>query len=343
MLPGGVFNERYETDIAILRTKTQWVLLLVGIALFFMLPLFTSDYWLSWVIKLLITVVALLGLHVLTGLCGLFSIGHAAFIGVGAYAVAILTTRYGVSGWLCLPIAALAAGVAGLIFGLPCFRLKGFYLAISTLAASFIIVWFMGYSDSWTGGLEGLDVAPLTLGGIDFRHYDAGYWLCLTILIVATFFAKNIQRTTTGRAFVAIRDNELAAEVNGINVFKYKMLAFFIGCLFAGVAGWLWANTQMRVSPEQFRLYDSIWYVGMLIIGGMGSTAGVFFGAVFLRLLEVTIDQITPLLPSVQFHLAMSLVLFSGVIIAFVIFAPRGLAYLWDRIKTQYRLHPFSY
>jgi len=351
LLPSGVFNEKYETDIAILRTKAQWFLLAVGLLLVFTVPLLASDYWLSWLIRLVITIVAVLGLHVLTGLCGQFSIGHAAFVGVGAYTVAVLTTRYGLSGWACLPLCALAAGLIGLFFGLPCFRLKGFYLAISTLAASFILVWCMGYDgfEDWTGGYNGLSLEPLRLGGIDFRSYGSFYILAISVAILATFLVKNLQRTSTGRAFVAIRDNELAAEVSGINIFRYKMLAFFIGCLLAGLAGWLWAYSQLRVNPEQFRLYDSIWYFGMLIIGGMGSTTGVFFGAIFLRLLEVLIDEITPVLidiaPSLatQFHLSMSLILFAVVIIAFLIWEPKGLYYRWEKLKTHYRLHPYSY
>jgi branched-chain amino acid transport system permease protein len=342
MLPGGVFNQSYARDVAIVRTRTQWLMLLAALAFVFSIPAFANDYWLGWLTKLFIVIIAVLGLHILTGLCGQFSIGHAAFVGVGAYTAAILTTKYGLSGWLCLPLSALVAGVVGLFFALPCFRLKGFYLAVSTLAASFIIIWCMRHFASVTGGLEGLNVSILTIAGVDLTYNQPAYWLAAVITVGATFAAKNIQRTSTGRAFVAIRDNELAAEVNGIHVFRYKMLAFFISCLFAGVAGWLWASTQMRVTPDQFTLNDSIWYFGMLVIGGMGSTAGVFFGAVSLRLLRVIIDQIAPMLNSVQLILALNLVVFSAVIVLFLLFEPRGMAHLWEKVKMQYRLHPFS-
>jgi len=343
MLPGGVFNQSYAKDVAIVRTKTQWLILFAALAFMFLIPVFANDYWLGWLTKLCITIVAVLGLHILTGLCGQFSIGHAAFVGVGAYTAAILTTKYGVSGWLCLPISALVTGSVGLLFGLPCFRLKGFYLAVSTLAASFIIIWCMRHFATWTGGLEGLDVVTLKIGAADLSYNQPAYWLAAAVLVVATYCAKNIQRTSVGRAFVAIRDNELAAEVNGISVFRYKMLAFFISCLFAGVAGWLWANTQMRVTPDQFRLNDSIWYFGMLVIGGIGSTSGVFFGAVSLRALQVTIDQVAPMIQSVQLVIALNLVVFSGVIVLFLLFVPRGITSLWEKLKLQYRLHPFSY
>ena len=351
MLPGGVFNTKYESDVAILRTKTQWFLLALGIVLLFLIPLFAPDYWLSQLTYIAIVIVAVLGLHVLTGLCGQISIGHSAFMAVGAYAVAILTTRYGLSPWACLPISALAAGLVGLIFGLPCFKLKGFYLAISTLAGWYIIIWCLKYDgfSSVTGGFIGLPLDPLTLGGLDLSSRSALYCLAVAVMIVAAFIAKNIQRTAAGRAFVAIRDNELAAEVSGISIFRYKMLAFFIGCLFAGVAGWLWAHSQLRVNPNQFSLLDSIWYVGMLIIGGWGSTSGVFFGAAFLKLLEIGMtDYITPwlgdMLTSIKLQVHVATDVVRGLmIVLFMMLVPRGIYYLLERLKIYYRLHPYAY
>jgi len=349
VLPGGAYSTKYESDMAILRTRTQWFLLGLGLALLFTAPLLANSYWLTWLTRLGITIVAVLGLHILSGLCGQISIGHAAFMGVGAYTVAILTTKVGLNSWLCLPICGLAAGLAGLVFGLPCFRLKGFYLAISTLAASYIIIWCIRYFTSVTGGFMGLPLDPLRLGPIDLSSRAALYCVTMAIMVLATFFAKNIQRTAAGRAFVAIRDNELAAEVSGIPVFRYKMLAFFIGCIFAGVAGWLWAYSQLRVNPDQFRLDDSMWYVGMLIIGGWGSTTGVFFGAVFLRLVEVLIDHVAPPLaeafPSLewQIYVSLGLILFGLIVVLFMVLEPRGLYYRWEKFKAYYRLHPYAY
>ena len=349
MLPGGIFSKEYDSDLAIFRTKMQWLLLGLGLAMLFTLPLLANSYWLGWLTRLGITIVAVLGLHILCGLCGQISIGHAAFMGVGAYVVAILTAKVGLNSWLCLPISGLCAGLVGLVFGLPCFRLKGFYLAISTLAASYIIIWCIQYFGSVTGGFIGLPLEPLRLGPIDLSSRWEFYYVTMVIMVLATFFAKNIQRTATGRAFVAIRDNELAAEVSGIPVFRYKMLAFFIACVFAGVSGWLWAYYQLRVNPNQFSLYDSIWYVGMLIVGGWGSTTGVFFGAVSLRLIQVLIDRETPhlaeLFPSVanQIYVSFGLILFGLVVILFMVLEPRGLYYLWQKFKAYYRLHPYAY
>ena len=184
MLPGGVFNQSYARDVAIVRTRTQWLMLLAALAFVFSIPAFANDYWLGWLTKLFIVIIAVLGLHILTGLCGQFSIGHAAFVGVGAYTAAILTTKYGLSGWLCLPLSALVAGIVGLFFALPCFRLKGFYLAVSTLAASFIIIWCMRHFASVTGGLEGLDVSTLTIAGVDLTYNQPAYWLAAVITVV---------------------------------------------------------------------------------------------------------------------------------------------------------------
>lgn len=351
MLPGGVFNTKYELDLAILRTKTQWILLALGIVLLFTFPLmpFGTAYWLSWLTRVAISIVAVLGLHILLGLCGQVSIGHAAFLGVGAYTVAILATKYDVNGWLCLPLSGLAAGVVGTFFGLPSFRLKMFFLAISTLAASAIIVWCFQHFEGVTGGFIGLGLEPLTIGGMDLSERDNFYILAMVVMVLATIFAKNIQRSSTGRAFVAIRDNELAAEVSGIAIFRYKLLAFFIGCLFAGVAGWLWAYSQLRINPDQFRIMDSIWYLGMLMIGGFGATSGVFFGVLFLRLLEVGIDHLTPVLtdafPSIamQLHVSLGLILYGAVIVLFMLFQPRGIHTILEKFKIYYRLHPYSY
>jgi branched-chain amino acid transport system permease protein len=335
---------KYRQERAIVRTKWQWTILVLGIVFLFTLPLYAGDYWLVWLTNVAIVIVAVMGLHILTGLCGQVSIGQAAFTGVGAYATAVLTMRTGVNPWLCLPISALSAGIVGLGFGLPCFKLKGFYLAVSTMAASAIIVWFFQYYKGITGGSNGMTVDPLKLGGIDFGNPPTFFLLAAGIMVLATLFAKNIQRTSTGRSFIAIRDSELAAEVNGIPVFRQKMLAFFIGCTFAGVAGWLWAFSILRVTPDQFRMLDSMWYLGMLVIGGWGSAAGVFAGVIFLKLLELVLnDHITPALAdafpyyATQIRISTALIINGLVIIAFVMYERQGLIRLWARASHLFR------
>jgi len=348
MLPSGTFNVKLEQDMAIVRTKTQWFLLIVFLAFVFTTPLYLSDYWLRWVIYSGITAIAVLGLHILTGLCGQISVGQAAFVAVGAYTAAIFTTKLGLSGWITLPLAGIMAGLVGLLFGAPSLRIKGFYLAMSTLAAQFIIIWCLR-SISWFGGEIGLSVERLTLGGLDFRDVETFFFLTIILVIVMTFFAKNMQRTKTGRAFIAIRDNELAAEVMGVNLFRYKQLAFFIGCFYAGIAGWLWANYQTRVNPDQFVIADSIWYLGMLIIGGTGSTTGALLGTGGINFLDVIVDHIGRTLresfPALgtQLYSGLGMIVFAVVVILFIIFEPRGIYSRWERLKSTYRLYPYSY
>ena len=343
MLPSGLFATKYEADMAILRTKTQWVILAAAVVFLYTVPLFVADYWVTWVTGLSVVVLAVLGLHVLTGLCGVFSIGQAAFMGVGAYTTAILAGRYDVPGLVCLPIAAVAAGVVGIFFGLPSFRLKGFYIAIASLAANFIILWIIRYFADWTGGGNGMAIAPLSVAGFAFKSRGSIYLVAITLMLIGTFFAKNLQRMPVGRAFVAIRDNELAAEVGGISIFRYKMLAFFIGCMYAGVAGWLSAYSQFWITPDHYQINNSIWYFGMLAIGGMGSTSGVFLGVGFLKSLEMIIDEVTKRADIADLNVALSMVGFSVVILAFLILEPGGLYARWLKFKTYYRLRPYSY
>ena len=343
MLPSGLFATKYEEDMAILRTKTQWGLLATAIAFAYAVPLFLGDYWVTWITGLSVVILAVLGLHILTGLCGVFSIGQAAFVGVGAYFTTILAGRYGVPGLACLPIAALSAGLVGVFFGLPSFRLKGFYIAIASLAANFIILWIIRYFDDWTGGGNGMGIAPLTVGGFMFSSRWSIYLLAITMVLAGTLLAKNIQRMPIGRAFVAIRDNELAAEVGGISIFRYKMMAFFIGCMYAGVAGWLSAYSQFWITPDHYQINYSIWYFGMLAIGGMGSTTGVFMGVGFLKSLEILIDEVTKRADIAELNVALSLVGFAVVILAFLIYEPGGLYSRWQKFKAYYRLRPYSY
>jgi branched-chain amino acid transport system permease protein len=330
----------YKSERAVLRRGWQWVVFALALAFLFVVPLFAGSYWLVWLTTVEIVIVAVLGLHILTGLCGQVSIGQAAFIGVGAYTVAVLTTKCGLNPWLCLPISILAAGAIGLVFGLPCFRLKGFYLAVSTMAASAMLVWCFQHFQGTTGGFAGMDVQRLTLGGIDFSNRSSFFILATVLMIAATLFAMNIQRTATGRAFVAIRDSELSAEVNGIPIFRQKMLAFFIGCMYAGLAGWLWAFSKMRINPDQFRLLDSMFYLGMLVIGGWGSMAGVFLGVLFLKLLEVLlIDHVTPVLAdafpalATQIQVSTGLIVNGLVVIIFMMLERRGLIQLYARLR----------
>lgn len=356
MQPGGVFSAKYASELAVVKTKTQWFLLAITLIFFVVfIPLIADDYWFSVLARIGITLVVVLGLHILSGLTGLISLGQSGFVLVGAYTVAILTHHWGWNAWACLPVCAIGSGIAGMIFGLPSLRLKMFYLALATLAAHNIIYWCFTYEGSRAvvGPSYGLTLSehPLTLGSIDFSEDMNMYILVVVFVVIGAFFAKNIQRTNTGRKFVAIRDNELAAEVSGISVFRNKLLAFFIACAFAGVAGWLWANAQMHVSPRDKTIDDGIMYMGMIIIGGWGSTLGAFLGVFFLEFLGIiTSDHLSPWLESLvsdrwgsQLRTVLEPVLGGIGIILFMKYVPKGLAGSWDTIKTSYRIYPYSF
>ena len=347
-LPCGTRNYGYATDMAILRTKTHWALFILFLAFLFTLPLYLANRWLGVANLIGITLIAAAGLNVLIGYCGQLSIGHAGFIAVGAYTAAVLTNRFELPFLVGLICAGLAAGTIGLIFGIPSVRVKGFYLAITTIAAQFIIIWVINH---WgiTGGFTGIKVPYASIGGFEFRSEASQFYLIMGIAVLCTFFVTNLARTRVGRAFIAIRDNDLAAEVMGINLFFYKLLAFFIGCFLAGIAGSLLAHWVGFMNAEQFTLTESILYIGMIIIGGLGTTLGPIFGVIFIRLLQYgllfltpEIEKAIPALPA-GFATGIAPMLFGLIIILFLVLEPRGLAHRWMLFKSAYRLWPFSY
>jgi branched-chain amino acid transport system permease protein len=336
--------------MAIVRTKTQWALL-VGIFVFILtLPAYMSNYWLGIFNIVGITLIAALGLNIMVGYCGQLSIGHAGFIAVGAYTSAILTNRFEMPFIVGLIAAGLVSGFVGLIFGLPSVRVKGFYLAITTIAAQFIIIWVINHW-SITGGFNGISVPYASLAGFTFASRTSQFYLVIVITILGVLVAKNFARTRVGRAFIAIRDNDLAAEVMGVNLLYYKLLAFFIGCFFAGIAGSLMAHTTYTLNAEQFSFTDSILYIGMIIVGGLGTTLGPILGVVLIVLLQKVLLPVylVPLLEKTftsfpaGFASGVAPMVFGLVLVLFLVLEPRGLAHRWSLFKAAYRLWPFSY
>jgi branched-chain amino acid transport system permease protein len=348
-LPSGTFNQSYAQDMAIIRTKTQWIILFAFLIFLFTCPLYSSGRILTILTIIGITVISVHGLSILTGYCGQISMGHAGFMAVGGYVSGILCAKLGWSFWAALPTAGLAAGMVGLIFGLPSLRIKGFYLIMATIAAHFIIIWVIIQLYGVTGGADGLAVPRPEIGGFVFKSKASYFYLVMVIACLVTFLTKNIARTRAGRAFIAIRDNDLAAEVMGINLWAYKLLAFFIGCVFAGLSGSLLVHYIAFASIDQFPFMNSVWYLGMIIVGGIGTTTGVIFGTVFLKLLDELVTIAGPALAAIfpaiaaQAAASLSLMMRGLVIILFLIFEPRGLHHWWERIKAYYRLWPFSY
>ena len=347
-LPAGTRNYNYAQDMAIFRTKTHWALLLALFVILFTAPLYCGNYWLSVANLIGITIIAATGLNILTGYCGQLSIGHAGFIAVGAYTSAVITNRLELPFLVGLICAGLTAGLIGMIFGIPSLRVKGFYLAISTIAAQFIIIWVINHWTSVTGGFMGISVPPASIGGITFISQSSQFYLIMVITVLVVFLAKNLARTRAGRAFIAIRDNDLAAQVMGINLFRYKLIAFFIGCFLAGIAGSLLAHWIGFMNAENFTLMDSILYIGMIIIGGLGTTTGPIFGVIFIRMLQQGITFIAPWLEDIftlpaGFTTGIGPMVFGLAIVLFLILEPRGLAHRWQLFKASYRLWSFSY
>ena len=348
MLPCGTFNRRYNQDMAIVRTRLQWGILVAAILILMVLPLFAPSYFVSLINFISITIIVVLGLQIVFGYCGLVSFGQAAFMAVGAYASAILTTKLGLPFWVALPLSGVVAGLIGVIGGAPSLRIKGFYLAVATMAIHAVVIWLIIHLEI-TGGVGGMNVPPPKLGPLVFDTDQSMYYIIVPLMLLLTLAAKNLTRSKVGRAFVAIRDNDLAASVMGINLYYYKLMAFFISCFYAGIGGSLWAHWMLVVHVSQFTLIHAIYYVGMIIVGGMGSIPGVFFGTLFIRLLDEAILFASPSLaaafPWMGIYPAaiLGVAVFGLVLCLFLVFEPRGLAHRWEIFKTTYRLHPFAY
>lgn len=339
-------HENYVQDMAILRTPFHWLLLFTFLIFLSICPLFLTDRILTIITMIGIAIISVHGLNILTGYCGQISIGHVGFMAVGAYVSAILTAKLGWSFWLALPCSAIASGIAGLIFGLPSLKIKGFYLIMATVAAHFIILWLILQFQNITGGADGLPVPKPKIGSFVLKSKTSYFYLVMAMACISTILTKNILRTRAGRAFVAIRDNDLAAEVMGISLWSYKLQAFFIGCIYAGIAGSLLVHYFAFASVDQFPFMDSVWYLGMLIVGGMGSTTGAILGAISLKLLDELVTIVGPILSGIiaaQAAASLALITRGLVIILFLIFEPRGLAHRWEKIKAYFRLWPFSH
>ena len=350
-LPTGLYNVRYEQELDIFRTRLQKALLIIAFLFLVTVPtMLFSNSILSLMTIIGITIIAMQGLNILFGYTGQISIGHSAFIAVGAYASALLSTRLNFPFLAALICAGLVTGIVGLFFGLPSLRVKGFYLAITTLGAYFIIMWVIRHGGSLTREIYGLSVPPASIGGFVLNTEPRYYVFTVIMVFLLTLLAKNLVRSHIGRAFVAIRDNDIAATVMGINIFAYKLLAFFICCFFAGIAGSLWAHYIISINPEEFPFYDSIWYLGFLAVGGMGSIMGAIFGAVLWKLLREGVAALVPFLShtfpgfaAATGYAGFSLIIFGLVIVLFLVFEPRGINHRWTIFKTYYRLWPFSY
>jgi branched-chain amino acid transport system permease protein len=344
----GDFRETYAEDMAIFETSFARRLLALFLALMLLLPPFASGYWLDVLNRTLIAVIAATGLNILTGFTGQISLGNAAFLAVGAYSTAFFAGRLGLPFPLVIPLAGIVTALVGMVFGVPSLRLKGLYLAVATLAAHFVIEFTITHWESMTGGVNGVSIPAAKLGPLELDGDRKLYFLVLALAVMLLFFAKNLFRTKVGKAFVAIRDQDISAEVMGVRVFRYKILSFGVSSFYVGVAGALLGYQARIISPENFPITVAIDYLGMNIIGGMGSILGSIFGAVFITLLPEllrlaivplsgTFPQLTGLFASLKMGV------FGLAIVLFLVFEPDGMAARWHTIKKYWKLYPFSY
>ncbi len=344
----GDFKETYIKDEEIFQSLFVKFCLGMFLLFLFVFPFAANAYMLYVANMIGFAVIGAVGLNLLTGFTGQISLGHAAFLGVGAYTSAILVTRLGFSFWLSIPFAGLVAALAGMIIGIPSLRVKGLYLCIATLAAQFIFEFIFIHWESMTKGITGINIPHPRIGSLEFITEKEFYWITLFFVVLGVGYARNLVRSRMGRAFVAIRDRDLSAEIIGINLFRYKLSAFAISSFYAGVAGALWVTFLKVVTPDHFPFILSIQYLAMIIVGGLGSVLGSIFGAVFITLTPELLNYLSEIVKMYapgheEIFVPMKEVIFGLLIVLFLIFEPRGLAEIWNRIKNFFRLWPFSY
>jgi branched-chain amino acid transport system permease protein len=304
-------------------------------------PWIFAEYALAQLTFVLIYAIAGLGIMLLAGFTGLFSLGHAAFLGVGAYTHTVLTNA-GLPFPLALACAAGLSASVGVVVGLPALRLKGIYLGMATLSFGFIVEEVLARWESVTGGNAGIQIKKPNIFGWVLESSEQFYLLCLVITVLATFGILNLLRSSTGRAFVAIRDSEISAQSMGIHLAYYKTLSFAISAGLTGVAGALYAHKLQFISPDQFNILQSIDLLLMIVIGGLGSVHGAFLGAIFLIAMPQLISLCKDFLPeAIGQAPGLKNVLYGGVLIGFVLFEPMGIYGRWLKVRTYFQMFPF--
>jgi branched-chain amino acid transport system permease protein len=349
----GVLKTSYAADMALYPLPiARWAVAAFAVIFFAVIPLTLDEYYLSVANLVWVAVIGALGLNILVGYTGQVSIGHGAFMSVGAYTAANLAIRLG-SPW---PVNLLAGGLmaaaVGAVVGIPSLRIKGLYLAIATLAAQVIIEWIINHVTFISGGVQAsIEVPRPRLGAMVLDTQRSMYYFLLVFVALAVVGTMNLVRSRVGRAFIAIRDQDLAAEIIGIDIFRYKVLAFAISSFYAGVTGVVYTYFLGIANYEQFQIGVSIDYLAMIIIGGLGSVLGSIFGAIFVTLLPIVIryameafggvffsaDTVRNLIPNLR------LMLFGALIIFFLVVEPEGLNRLWRNVRNYFRIWPFAY
>jgi branched-chain amino acid transport system permease protein len=354
LIPCGQYKTTYRKDTTIFPTPASRGFAIFAVLLLCLAPLtiggtqLLSDYHLNLLIQIGYYGIAALGLNILVGFTGQISLGHAAFFGFGAFASAWLSNSWNVPVFWAIPLAGVMTTVVGMIFGIPAARIKGLYLAIATFAAQFILEDFFARADWFTGGSSGTIAKPFSIFGFDIVGDRQYFYVILTWLVILYLFGANLLRSRDGRAFVAVRDHYLSAEIMGINLTHYRILSFGIAAFYAGVGGALFGHYLSFVSAESFTILLSIQFLGMIIIGGMGSVMGTLMGTAFMVLLPELVQGFSQTaggwFPALTDGIAFLKEGAIGLaIVFFLIFEPDGLAHRWKMIKAYWKLYPFSY
>lgn len=345
----GDFKSRFSDHTKLVDHPVDRIWYAIVLVVLVTLPFYASLYQIGLATIVLYTLIAALGLNVLTGFTGLISLGQTGFIMLGAYAYAIGTTRLGLHPGLAFILSGIVPAIAGLIVGIPSLRLKGLYLAITTLAFSYIVASLINFGGDFTGGARGIFVDRPVILGVDFGEDRVLYWFSLAVAILTLIAVLNIRRSRMGRAFMAIRDNDTAAVSMGISLVGYKLLAFTISSFIAGIAGAIMVNFIFFANVEGFPFLLSIEAVAILIVGGLGSVLGVVLGTLFIMLLP---EVSTALLKSASSitgwevsTAAMEIkgIIYGVAIIAFVLIDPRGLVGIWTDIKRLWVNRPLRF
>ncbi|MBZ0316513.1 MAG: branched-chain amino acid ABC transporter permease [Anaerolineae bacterium] len=354
----GVFHESYGSDLQLRPTTMQRIRIALVLAVVVILPLVANNYLIRISNSIIIAAIGAIGLNILVGYTGQISLGQGAFLAVGAYSSALLTTYYDIPWPVAVVLASFITAGIGMMFGIPSLRLKGLYLAVATLAAQQIVQWVLNNWDPIDGIRDGRATNALRIPDPKIFGYQlnqdekAFYVFGVLILIAVVIVTVNLFRTHVGRAFIAIRDQDIAAEVMGVNIFRYKLLAFATSSFFVGLAGALLAQHSTAISWERFTIEISIQYLAMIIIGGLGTISGSIYGAIFITVLPELLREMgdfltkSEVLNADDFRLYLPFIqrgAFGVAIVITLILEPEGIVKMWRDIKNYFRLWPFSY
>jgi len=343
----GYFRTSYADELPLVQTTLQRLSLKAVLLALLVFPFFATSFQLDLACQVFLAAIGALSLMLLTGYAGQVSLGHAGLIAAGAFTAGILAKELNAPFWVTIPAAAVVGALLGVVFGLPSLRLRGLYLAVSTLALHFVVVYLGGEYETKRGYSTGIVVDPPKLGGFELIDGRLWYFVMLAFAVGTLLICLNLLRGRTGRAWRAIHSHETVAEALGIGIAGYKLLAFVVSSALTAVAGALFAYYRGFVSVEAFSLFLSIQYVAMVIIGGMGSLLGAILGAVFVTLFPYAIENGMRLLPGAEklagAVFAVNYAAFGLVMVLFLVFEPQGLVGIWKRLQSYFVLWPFKH